>query len=518
MSLTRIAAAITLLAATPAVADDAKVEGRTERKPETFDIRLTLSSFLFRQTGDDGDPIVADGAPVQNASPVRRYFGDLRIEMAEDNLQFDGRIRQTTSERYQSGAGGGSEYELRTLTYRLEGERNKLVLGRQYVDAVGLTKVDGGAFVRKLTPTWSGTLFGGAYPALGSRSLDTDYPSITKEDGSAGAPLVPIVGGLGVGYRQPTVHGDLGLAAVYVAQDVPLASRSEASRVFTTASGYARPVRWLNAYHFALLDVAGGGGVNLTNGSLGLDMRAASNVQVTLAVHHVSTDLLQIAARNVLEDPDPNAGGLVQNGIAIIRVSQDTARLGTSVALAQQRFEVSVSGSYHRRPGVDVALTDGGVVSFPEARSVDTSLTLLDRKSIAGLRTSATAALTYPISDVAPNQSRSAIVRVATGRAVLDDRIEFIADVALARFRNSSGSSPTGCMDSSDVFQCFSISKSTVVEGGALASYRIAREWLFLLDGHVGVQDARASTLMGTLDYPHVLSFTMFARAQWRYR
>lgn len=512
--------AIACAAIRTARAEETGIEQRgsssSSSESDDLDLELTLSSFLFRQAGSDAAPIVGDGAPVESASPVRRYFGDLRAKLSDAGLAFEGRVRQTTSERYQSGAGGGGEYEIRTLSYRLGSTRNKLILGRQFVDAVGSTKIDGAAVVRRLTTTWSGTLFGGAYPALGSRSLDTDYPAIRNADGSEGAPLVPFSGGMGISYNTPDVHGDVGVAAVYAAQSVPDATSSEASRVFTTANGYARPAAWLDVYHFAMLDVAGGGSVNLTNGSLGVNAHPTSSLQFSASINHVSTDLLQIAARNVLEDPDPAAIGIVQNDIAIIRVSQDVARAGTSVALARSRFELSLSGGYHRRPGVEVALADGGTVAFPEAKSADATFVVLDRKSIGGLRASASGSLTFPLGKDVPNRSRGTVVRLVAGRAFLDSRAELTADIMVARFR--SATDPSMCSDSLDVFACFSTSTTGAVQAGMLGSYRLAREWLFLLDTHIGVQDVESASVMGAVAFPRVLSMTVFARAQWRYR
>lgn len=510
--------AFVVAAAGPAAAQDASVEGSTEDgKADDLDLRLTLSSFLYRESGSDADPLVANGAAVETASPVRRYFADLRAELSDGGLQLDGRIRQTTSQRYQSGAGGGGEYELRRLSYRLGGSRTQLVVGRQLVDAVGSTKLDGAALVQRLGQTWSGTLFGGAFPALGSRSLDTDYPRVLDAEGKEGAPLVPLTGGFGIAYSTPRVHGDLGLAAVYVMQSVPEADASERSRVFATASGYARPGNWLDVYHFLQVDVAGNSGASLTNGSLGLTLHPTGTVQLSAQVHHVSTELLQIAARNLLADPDPNAIGIVQNDIAVIRVSQDVVRAGASVALAKSRFEVSASGGLHRRPGVDVPLADGGSITFAEVKTADTTITVLDRSSVAGLRASASATITFPIGNAVPRRARGGVVRVAAGKPFLDGKAEVTADVMVSRFRDA-GTTARPCEDSMDVFACFSTATTGAAQAGALGSYRLGREWLFLLDAHVGVSEIESITVMGPVTYPRVLSVTSFARVQWRYR
>lgn len=495
-----------------AVTDDAAAA-----KPAEIDLRLTLSSFLFRELGDEAPPIVDGGAPLPSASPVRRYFGDLRFELASSGLAIDARVRQTTSQRYQSGAAGGAEYDIRLLGYRLGSERTALVIGRQYIDAVGATKVDGLGLHRKLSATWSATAFGGTYPQLGSRSLDTDYPSIRNEDGTEGSTLIPVIGGIGTSYVTPNVHGDIGLGAIYVAQDVPGATSTESSRVFATASGYARPASWLDFYHLGWLDLAGANGVSLMNGSLGLNVHPSSNVQLTASVNHVSSDILQIAARNVLVDPDPTAIGIVQNNIAVIRVSQDLVRAGASVALAQSRFELSVSGGFHRRPAVSVELADGGgEVSFPLARSGDVTLVILDRRSVAGLRASGAATVTFPVGDDVPNYSRGTTVRLAASRVFADERGEIEVDVMAQRYRQLSGGGM--CTTSLAVLDCYGSSTMAAAQAGLLGSWRVAREWLLLADTHLGVQDVESTTINGQVTWPRMLSVTVFARAQWRYR
>ncbi|HEX7837356.1 MAG TPA: hypothetical protein VF469_07835, partial [Kofleriaceae bacterium] len=334
-------AAVSFLVEAPARGDDAAAVRTADTRtpgPDDIDLRLTLSTFLYRESGADAPAIVDQGALLQNASPVRRTFGDLRTELSAGGLVVDARIRQTTSERYQAGASGGGEYELRTFDYRLGSQDTQLTIGRQLVEAVGATRIDGASVIRKLTAGLAATAFGGAFPELGSRSLDTDYVHVRNPDGTNGSLLVPIIGGLGAAYRTADYHGDVGIAAVHVAQDVPGAPDSERSRVFTTSSGYWRFGAPLDVYHFAQLDVAGPGGVDLTNGSVGVDARPVPEVQLTASIHHVSTDVLQIAARNLLSDPDPTAIGIVQNNLAVLRISQDVARAAASVALAEQRF------------------------------------------------------------------------------------------------------------------------------------------------------------------------------------
>ena len=518
--MTRIASLVVLLAplgAAPVHAEDAAaVDTSTVSTPRDLDLRLTLSSFLYRESGDDAPALVDQGATIETASPVQRYFGDLRIELTDGGLAVDARVRQTTSQRFQSGASAGGEYEVRTLAYRLGSERTGLTIGRQFIDSVGATKIDGLALQHTLGPSIGGVVFAGTFPELGSRSLDTDYPRIRQDDGTDGAHLVPLSGGLGLAFTSATYHGDLGVAAVYVPQTVPEATSEEASRVFTTSSGYLRAGSIAEIYHFALLDVAGQAGVALTNGSVGITAHPVANIQLSASVNHVSTDALQIATRNQLADPDPSAIGILQNNIAVLRVSQDAARAGASLSLAHQRFEVSLSGGVHRRPEVSVELADGsGAVAFPETRSVDATFSVLDRRSLGGTRASLAASIGAPLGDELPNAAHSTTVRAGVSRMFARERGQLEVDVTAARFRTSRGMAT--CTTSLDVFACYGSSKTTAAELGTLASWRIAREWLLLADVRVGYRDTTSTTIGGTTSFPHVYALTTFLRAQWRF-
>jgi hypothetical protein len=526
-----MAVAAWLCGAAPARGDDAAVARSADAikpaastgsgaaaGPDDLDLRLTLSTFLFRETGADAPAIVDQGAMLTNASPVRRYFGDLRAELSAGGLVLDARVRQTTSARYQAGASSGGEYDIRTLAYRLGSAATSVTIGRQFVEAVGATRIDGVAVTRKLTGGLAATVFGGAFPELGSRSIDTDYVRVRDAGGTEGARLVPITGGLGVAYQTASYHGDLGAAAVHVTQDVPNATAAEKSRVFTTSSGYWRIGAPLDLYHFALLDVAGEGGVHLTNGSAGIDARPVPAVQLTAQVHHVSTDVLQIAARNLLSDPDPSTIGVVQNNLAVIRISQDVARAAASLALADRRFELSASGGVHRRPAVQVALADGsGAVAFPEARSADATFAILDRRSLAGLRMALSGSLTFPVGAGGTSRARGTLVRLSGARTFARERGQLEADVMAERFRDVDAS--TGmCMTSLDAFACYGTSTTIAAQAGALASWRIGREWLLVADAHAGYRDVRSISIAGPFAWPKVYSVTSFIRLQWRVR
>src|SRR5439155_7008813 len=120
----------------------------------------------------------------------------------------------------------------------------------------------------------------------------------------------------------------------------------------------------------------------------------------------------------------------VQNNLAVTRVSQDVARASASLALAEQRFELSASGGVHRRPQVRVELADGtGAVAFPEARSADTTLAILDRHSLGGVRAQLSASLTFPVGHALANRARGTLVRLSAGRTFSQQRGQIEADV-----------------------------------------------------------------------------------------
>jgi hypothetical protein len=315
---------------------------------------------------------------------------------------------------------------------------------------------------------------------------------------------------------------------VYVAQDVPSALAEDKTRVFAATSGYWRPNGKLDLYHFALVDLAGGNGANLTNGSVGVDAHPVQNAQLTLAINHVSTDLLQIAARTVLSDPDPTAIGVVQNDITLLRISQDLARAVASIALAERRFELSLGGGFHRRPAVVVALADGGTVAFPEARSADVTFTILDRRSLAGTRAALSGALTEPLGH-STTWSRATVVRASVSKPFAEQRGELELDVMGEHVQDQGGA--LACTGALDPLACYGHASTNAAQVGGLLSWRVAREWLLVADAHVGYQkvgshylapmnvsDPSSPLIDLPITWPTVISVTGFLRLQWRYR
>ena len=74
------------------------------------------------------------------------------------------------------------------------------------------------------------------------------------------------------------------------------------------------------------------------------------------------------------------------------------------------------------------------------------------------------------------------------------------------------------CVKSMAAFACFGTSRTVAAQVGALASWRIGREWLVLADAHAGYRDTSSTSIAGPVAWPKVYSITSFIRVQWRYR
>lgn len=508
--------------------DPAVSTGAPEPAPRV-DLRLTLSTFVYRESGAEPDPLVDGAAEPDGASPVRRFFSDLRLQMSAERLggrdgrgvELDARVRQTAAGDFQAGAGSGSEYEVKTAVVRDRIAGLDLSLGRQTVLEVAATRVDGLRVARRLGASWTASLFGGAYPARGSRSVDTDYPvspPVDRDgDGMAEAGdqrVVPVAAGAGLAYSRPTLFGDLGLAGIAPATGAD-AGDPDQGRAFASASGTWRPSSRLLLYHYGVVDVAGAAAPSLTNLSAGTSVNPWPALQLSASVHHVDTELLAIQARTLLEDPDPAAMGLVQNRVEMTRISSDSARGGASLALARQRFEISLSGALRRRPGIEVATVGGGAVVFGEARTAEGSVTLLDRRSIAGLRLAGTATWIRPLDREAGGPSAGVSVRLSGSRRLAGDRAELEVDVAAQRFRDRG---PAGECAELDPLACLGSSRVRAAEAGALFTLEAGTSLLFLFDAHVGAEQVSSLDGMnGMVDWPTLFTVSGFGRLAWRF-
>lgn len=484
--------------------------------PARLEVRLTLSSFLYRELADDAAPLVANGAAPAGASPVRRFFGDLRGELTAERVgggtvKVDGRLRAATLERYQ---GGQDEYELRALTYARALGPAELRLGRQVIDALGATRVDGAQLTAPLAGRLRLTTFAGAYPQRGSRSLATDYPTLHAMDGSATGRLIPIAGGAGVSYRKASYAADLGAVGVVAAAgEVPGATAADGRRGFVTANGYARPHPAVDLYGHGVVDVIAADGARVTEASGGVDVWAHPAVELSLTGHHAANELFAIAARDQLVDPDPAAMGQVENGAAIVRVSQDAARASASIAVAEQRFQLTVGAGYLQRPAVVVPLTGGGALTMPGAQMGELTVSALDRRAPGRLRVEASGTALTPLGEASASRSRAVIGRLAVERD--GDGAAFTIDASAHSYRDLG---PAGGCLTLDPLACLGTSATRGLAAGALVSLSAGPEWLILVDARGGLDDTDATFGGAAVTWPRRYWLSAFARLQWRYR
>ncbi|MBK9037287.1 MAG: hypothetical protein IPL61_39600 [Myxococcales bacterium] len=482
----------------------------TSGPPPKLEVRLTLSSFLYRELGDDAAPLVANGAAPATASPVRRFFGDLRGELTAERVaggtvRVDARARAATLERYQAG---DDEYEVRTLSYARPVGPAELRIGRQVVEALGATKIDGASVAAPLTGRVRATAFAGAYPQRGSRSLTTDYPEL-----KTGGRLVPVAGGVGVGYRRASIYGDVGLVGVVASADVPGAATEDGRRGFLTTSGYARPRAAIDVYWHGIVDVVAAGGARLTEASAGLDLWPHPAVDVALTGHHVEPEVFALAAANDLADPDPAAVGQIENGTAIVRVAQDAARASVSVAAAATRFQLTAAAGWHRRPEVAVPLTGGGALTIPAAQMGELTMSALDRRSLGGARVEVSGTALVPVGDASATRSRALVARLIVARA----RPSHEVVVDLSAHRHADLGDAGGCV-LLDPRTCYGTSTSRGLTGGAVVTVTASRDWLVLVDAHGGLLDTDAMFAAAPVTWPRLWWVSAFARLQWRYR
>ena len=488
-----------------------------------IDVRITTTAFLHRETGEPGDALVDGGVAPDNASPFSRYFFDLRLQASAQRVdkrgwstRSDARVRSASDNNVQSGASTGNEYEVRELSVRRAGRRTAFGLGRQTVGEVAATTIDGVRVDLRFNSRWRAVAFGGAYPDRGSRSLDTDYPRVRLGDGmDDGDRIIPIAAGVGGAYATTSLHTTAGMAAIAPLTESPDTGARDDPRLFLTTSGYWRPSRRASLYHYAVADVAGEAGAGLTNLSAGVNANVTRNVLLRASVHHIDTELLALTARNHLEDPDTDAMGVVQNNIEVQRISSDSARGTVSVSLARRRFQLSASGGLRRRPELSVPVSDGSEFTFPETRAAEATLTVLDRRSILGLRLGATFALVTPIGDAAPTASSTRVARVRASRQLAKGRGQWQLDLGYLHGEDSVTSAPcTGL----DPLACYGAASVRALQGGGLLAAPVTKATLLIADVHVGAERVTATGEGGNkVEQPTRLVTTGFLRIQRRF-
>jgi hypothetical protein len=500
---------------------------------------ITSSTYVSPELGDTA----AAGFALENASPIARFYTELRGQLGVRNLasdldlRADARVRfvppctfatnrtaglggDDIDCRFQSGTYGTNEYEVRELYVKKHGASLDLQGGRQYVAEIAATKIDGVKIDYTLDENWSLIGFGGLYPARISRSVIEDY-----EGG-----VLPIAAGVGGAYRFDGYFGSIGAAGI-----VPISTQNADAairpRTLVTSNGYWRPSELLDVYHYLSVDVSGPSTDEVsdmfTNVSLGLNVRPTEDLRVTAGVHHFSTDALEEFALERLEQRDA-MGNIIQNNVEVLRLAAQSARLGVSLAMMEKRFEVSTSFAVRHRPSETICPPNNlscapSMGQTPaDAWSGEAMLSLVDRQSIGGLRLGASLINMFGLYDSlglgeeSYGRSNHLVTRLDASRELMDGQMQIDADVSYLHAEDA-GSSACESLGASPL-TCYGKSFVNTVSGGGTLFYRFSPDWFGMLTGNVALQvfepnartDATAPSNSNTL-------LTAFLRLAYRF-
>lgn len=492
---------------------DAEDQKEAKRESEIHG-SVTSTTFVAKDSGGTA----GDANRTEDASPATRLFTDLRTQLTAKrilggswNVRADARARlappcafkSTTAGlgdrladldpnlakcRVQSGAYGDNEYEIRELYMRREGSALEIQVGRQDIPEMVDVRVDGARLRYALSPRWHVLGFGGLYPSRTSRSLQDDY---------RGQVLPGIVGAAGE-YLYESIYGSVGAAGILPGGEDVVTGEVETPRTFVTGDGFWRPSELIDFYHIAVVDFTGAAGSGLTNLHLGINVKPIRSLRITAAINRVDTETLNVYAQNFLADG--GGGDVVENNVTVARISSESARLGVSAAFADRRFEVSTHFQLRRRPeitvcppnmieGCDPAAGMGAL--FPAAQSGEVMLSVVDRRSIAGLRLAASVLQIFDVGDEVFQRSRSMVARLEGSRSLLGDRMEVEADLSYMH------SEDTGGVDAcTSPLTCFGRATVDVIAGSGLMYYRFSPNWFALVHASASSQTYTTPLIM----------------------
>lgn len=484
---------------------------------------LTSTSFLFRELGGlalgANDPLYANN---YNNSRVTRFFTDLRAQLTVKRLdgqgwsmRADARVRvspgcafttdfqgigDAVNCRTQSGILGGNEYDIRELYAKRSSGKTDIFIGRQFVPELAATKLDGLKFHYDVSKRWKLIGFGGLNPSRISRSVLTDYPAsyqavdLTQGVDNAivkGAPVLPVTAGMGGSYRTPDVYGSFGAVGIIPIVTDRQTQAMETPRVFITDNGYWRPTSHLDIYHYLVLDLTGADTFALTNLSLGANYRPKPGITLSGAFNRVDTETLNsITQTQILEAPLVPIDNVISSNLPynfqnVMRVASDSAQLGASFAFARQRFEISTRAFYRQREEVALVVPDRVTPPqlLPAARTAEIRISVLDRRSVGGMRLGASFSSIFPLTNNTPNRSQAQMASITGSKLFLKDRMEY--DVNLA-FTSSSDIKEIGaCLAP---INCYGNSDVIAVQTNNLLYYRFSKNWFGIANIGVGIQ------------------------------
>lgn len=525
-----------------------KVDDEKTEKTTLVQGSITSTSFAYGEAGDD---LYVDAAPADpdnvatasSNSPFLRMFTDLRLQTDFRHISggaWDARVdvrargvlqpgnategvagdfEPVTPTSVQSGFQGRNELELKDLWIARSGKRTDLTFGRQFVADLGGVKVDGLRVdhARSSALTYLG--FAGLYPVRGSRSINTDYPALKNDPDDNGmrsdAGLFTAAGGAGAAYRTENAYGAFGGVVL-----APFQS-DETPRVYLTATGYWRASSKLDLYHFAIIDVLGEG-VGVTNLSAGLNYKPDQRLRFTLSVNRVDTETLNVQAQAFLQDPERQIN-VIQNEALLARIAQNQARASLSAGLGQrQRFELTVAATARYRgevtleSPVDPQLAMPLVFTLPPGQSAEIFGSIVDRRSVAGMRLGVDASRIFKVGDDTYYRTSVLAARVFAAREAWDGRAEWEAELGYASTTDDKAG--VACPPAEpDILQCYGAAESSVISLGGQLYYRFNTSWFGMFGVTLSRQSTQSQSGMDVVDDPPILGASGFARFAYRF-
>jgi hypothetical protein len=502
-----------------------KVDTAKTEKTTLIQGSLTSTSFLYNERGGSyGGTLGNDNAT------YNRLFTDFRLQTDFRHIsggrwegRIDARARLVNSppndtlggpaDHIQSGLTGQNEYDLRELWLVRNGERSDVFIGRQYIPDLGALKIDGVRVDYAANNRLTYLMFAGLYPLRGSRSVTTDYIQLRDPTGLNPAGKFVAAGGFGGAYRTISAYGSIGGVAL-----APLTNKEQA-RFYVTSSGYYRAGSKLDFYHFALIDLVGSAGFQLTNLSAGINAKPDQRLRLTASVNHVDTETLNVQAGAFLNQTDQVGVGptVIQNESYLLRLATNEARGGVSAGLGPlQRFWISTAISYRQRPAFTLKSPNGmTLANIDEASSVDVWGSIVDHHSFKDMKLGIDGSQTFGVGQVAFQRTKAFNLRLFGSRAFKQGRGEWQAEIAYTKLSDSVRSTTMMCQAvPTSVPDCFGYSNATLLGFGGQIYYRLNADWFGIVSAYATQIKNKRADLPAD---PNILSLTGFLRIAYRF-
>jgi hypothetical protein len=276
----------------------------------------------------------------------------------------------------------------------------------------------------------------------------------------------------------------------------------------------------LDLYHFALVDLVGSAGAQLTNLSAGANIKPNERLRLTASYNHVDTETLNVQANGYLSAADPNSTNFVNNELTLVRLATDEVRGSVSAGLGRlQRFEVTTAVAYRMRPDFTLYSPTGvEEANISAAKSIEVFGGIVDRHSIKDARIGASYVQTFGTGAVPYGRSKFTAVRGSVGHDIKDGQGEWEAEVSYSTSQDTQGST---CLTAPDLLKCYGFTNGTVLSVGGTVYYRFNRDWLGIVNAYITQTQLHELTAMGATTTPPpdpaILGLSGYLRIAYRF-